>query len=109
MIEGFWIVQFEGVQGGGGGVAVFIKDRVFGGDSGYTYEGSYELKDASVRAKVLVQNFIAGVPNILGITGNFELRVEGKLEGDVIKGTASPVQSPGVGIAVKLTKRANLS
>ena len=33
MVEGFWIVQFEGVQGNGGGVVFFIKSQVFGGDS----------------------------------------------------------------------------
>lgn len=27
MIEGFWIVQYEGMQGNGGGVAMFIKDK----------------------------------------------------------------------------------
>jgi len=34
MVEGFWIVQFQGPQGNGGGVAVFVNGKVFGGDSG---------------------------------------------------------------------------
>jgi hypothetical protein len=40
--------------------------------------------------------------------GDFEMNIAGKLEGDVIKGTGSLPNSQAVGIAVKLTKRANL-
>ncbi len=36
MVEGFWIVQYEGMKGNGGGVVIFIKGKVFGGDTGYT-------------------------------------------------------------------------
>lgn len=42
MIDGFWTVKFKGVQGGG--VAVFSKGKILGGDSGYTYTGTYEEK-----------------------------------------------------------------
>jgi len=33
MVEGFWIVQFEGLKDRGGGVAVFTKGHIFGGDN----------------------------------------------------------------------------
>ena len=33
MVEGFWIVQFAGMEGKGGGVVVVTKGKVFGGDS----------------------------------------------------------------------------
>src|ERR1700683_941537 len=42
MVEGFWIVQYEGVQGNGGGVVVFMKGRVLGGDTGFVYTGTYQ-------------------------------------------------------------------
>ena len=108
MIEGFWIVQYEGMQGNGGGVAMFIKGKVFGGDSGYTYTGSYRIQGISVKANVTVRNFLPGVPSVVGVVGDFEMNIDGKLEGDVIKGTGSIPNSQAVGIAVKLTKRANL-
>ena len=52
MVEGFWIVQYEGTKGNGGGVAVFIKNRVFGGDSGSTYTGTYEENGKTLKARV---------------------------------------------------------
>jgi hypothetical protein len=108
MVEGFWIVQFEGMQGSGGGVAVLMKGQILGGDSGYTYTGSYKLNEKSIRARVSVRNFLPGVPSLLGTVGDFELDVTGNIDGDVIRGSASLVNPPGIGIALKLTKRANL-
>jgi len=85
MVEGFWIVQYEGMQGSGGGVVMFTKGKVFGGDTGYTYLGSYESRGNALKARVMVRNFIAGIPSVVGITGDFELSIEGTIEGDVIK------------------------
>jgi hypothetical protein len=103
MVEGFWIVQYEGMQGSGGGVAMFIKGKVFGGNLGtYTTQGN------SVQARVMVRNFIAGIPSVVGITGDFELSIDGMVEGNVIKGTGSLVGVQRPGIAVKLSKRADI-
>lgn len=108
MVEGFWIVQYEGMKGSGGGVAMFIKGKVFGGDTGYTYMGSYRTEGKTVKANVMVRNFLPDIPSVLGAVGDFELNIDGKLEGDVIKGTGSLVNSQAVGIGLKLTKRASL-
>ena len=69
MVDGFWTVQFQSIQGGGGGVAVFTKGKIFGGDSGYTYTGTYEETDNQVKARVSVQNFSPGVPNVMCVFG----------------------------------------
>ncbi len=108
MVEGFWIVQYEGMKGNGGGVVMFIKGKVFGGDTGYTYMGSYQAQGNAVKARVTVNNFLPDVPSVLGVVGDFELNIDGKLEGDVIRGTGSLVNSQAVGIALKLTRRAYL-
>jgi len=108
MVEGFWIVQYEGMQGNGGGVAMFTKGRVFGGDTGYTYLGTYTTQGHAIRARVSVRNFIAGIPSVVGIEGDFELSIEGTVEGDVIRATGSLVGVQRPGIAVKLSKRADL-
>lgn len=109
MVEGFWIVQFEGVPGGsGGGVAALTKGQIFGGDTGYTYLGSYHADQTSIKARVTVHNFLPGVPNVLGVAGDFELSIAGTVQGDVIKGSASVAQAPGKGLAVRLTKRGTL-
>jgi hypothetical protein len=109
MVEGFWIVQYEGMKGNGGGVAMFIKGQVFGGDTGYTYLGSYHTQGNSVKAHVKVQNFLPGVPSVLGVVGNFELDIDGTVTGDSFTGTGSlPKEQQAVGIALKLTKVSEL-
>ena len=108
MVEGFWIVQFEAVQGGGGGVLVLTKGRIFGGDSGYLYLGEYQADQKYLKGRVKVQQFLAGVPNVLGISGDFELDLAGTLEGDTIKATASLVTQAGSGLAIKLTRMGEL-
>ena len=108
MVEGFWIVQYEGMQGNGGGVAMFIKGKVFGGDTGYTYVGTYTAEGNLLKANVIVQAFLPGIPNVTGVVGDFELNLVGTIAGDVIQATGSLPGNQAVGIAVKLTKRANL-
>jgi hypothetical protein len=108
MVEGFWIVQYEGMQGKGGGVVMFIKGRVFGGDTGYTYQGTYTTQGHAIRARVSVHNFIAGIPSVVGIAGDFELSIEWTVEGDIIRATGSLVGVQKPGIAVKLSKRADI-
>lgn len=108
MVEGFWIVQYEGMKGNGGGVAVFMKGKVFGGDTGYTYLGSYQIEGKSVKAQVYVRAFLPDIPSVLGVAGDFDLEIEGQLEGEVIRGTGSLSNQEAAGIALKLTKRADL-
>jgi hypothetical protein len=108
MVDGFWIVQYQGVQGGGGGVLMFTKGKIFGGDSGYTYMGTYQSDDITLKGRVTVRQFLAGVPNDLGIVGDFELDIVGTVEGDIVRGTASLVGRQGTGLAVKLTRKSNL-
>jgi len=107
-MEGFWIVQYEGMQGNGGGVAMFIKGQVFGGDTGYTYLGTYTTQGNSVKARVMVRNFIPGIPSVVGITGDFELSIDGLVEGNVVNGTGSLVGVQRPGIALRLSKRADI-
>ena len=108
MVEGFWIVQYEGMKGNGGGVVVFIKGKIFGGDTGYTYTGSYQFDKNSLKANVMVRNFLADIPSVLGVVGDFELNIAGKMEGNVIRATGAVPNVQAVGIALKLTKRAEL-
>jgi hypothetical protein len=108
MIEGLWIVQYEGLQGNGAGVAVFVNGRILGGDSGYTYEGTYAVQNNIVAAHVHVSNFLPSIPSVLGVAGDFDLQIQAPLGGNVIQGTMALVSRPGMSIAVRLTKKADL-
>lgn len=108
MVDGFWIVEYEGKQGLGGGVAVFIKGHVFGGDSGSTYTGTFSESAKTIKARLKVHNYAPGVVNVTGIEGDYELEVAGTVEGDVIKATGSPVGYPSAGLILNLKKAGKL-
>jgi hypothetical protein len=48
------------------------------------------------------------IPNVLGVKGDFDLDLKAPLTGGVIQGTMNLVGQPGAGIAVKMTKKAEL-
>jgi hypothetical protein len=108
MVEGLWIVQFHGPFGNGGGVIVLVRGKVLGGDSGFTYSGTYEFKSDTFRARVLVKNFDSAVPNVLGIPGSLDLMIDAKMQGDGINGTAALVNAPDSKMVVRLKKYADL-
>jgi hypothetical protein len=104
MIEGLWIVQYEGTEGGDAGVVVFVKGQALGGDNAYAYSGTYQSDSARISARIAVRNYNPAIGNVLGIKGDFELILQGTVHGEVIKGSASLVNQEGPGIVVKLTK-----
>lgn len=108
MLDGFWIVQYEGRQGSGGGVAVFIKGHVFGGDSGATYIGTFSEQGKKVSSRLTIHNYEPGVVNVTGIEGDYELEVNGTVEGDVITATGAPVGYRMPALTLRLKKAGKL-
>jgi hypothetical protein len=108
MVEGLWIAQFEGLQGGGAGVVVLVNGRALGGDEAYTYEGHYKVERDRFSARVKVSNFRPEIGNALGIQGDFEMEIDAPVGDGVVQGVLSLVGRPEVSIAVRLTKKANL-
>jgi hypothetical protein len=108
MIEGLWIVQYEGLQGNGAGVVVFVNGKVLGGDLGYTYEGTYNLEGNNLTTQIHVSNFLPSVVSVLGVVGDFDLQMHAPLGGRVIQGAMSLVGRPEMSIVVRLTKKADL-
>lgn len=109
MVEGFWIVQFAGMEGKGGGVVVLNNGKVLGGDSAHTYVGTYREENNKVTAAADVQNFEPAIGNVLGIRGDFKLQLDMSVaNGNEMQGTGSTPSAPGFGIKIKLTRRASL-
>ncbi len=67
-MEGFWTVQFTGIQGWGAGVVTLVNGQVLGGDSGFMYIGPYTEKGNTMNAKIHVKQHVAGVWNVDGPT-----------------------------------------
>src|ERR1039458_3020515 len=108
MIEGLWIVQYEGTQGEGAGVVVFVQGRLLGGDFGYTYEGNYVPKEKGMAASIHVANFLPNIASVLGYVGDFDLEFQAPINDRVIQGTMTLVGQPETSIVVKLSKKAEL-
>ena|SRR5579862_753872 len=108
MVEGFWIVQYEGLKDKGGGVAVFTKGRILGGDSGTTYIGNYQTDEKTIKGRVRIHNFLPGTVSVIGVEGDYDLDVVGSVEGDVIKATGTPVGHQVAGLLLRMTRAANL-
>jgi len=104
VLNGFWIVQYEGVAGNGGGVAVFLNGNVYGGDTGYLYQGRVSQDGVHVQARISVKNFLPELNSVLGTTDDFELLVDGTLTENVISGQASVVGQNIMGIIVRMTR-----
>ena len=108
MIDGLWLVHAEGLQGNaGGGIAVFSKGKIYGGDSGFYYLGTYQ-GEAAIKATVAVHQFDKTVPSILAVGTDYELVVAVTVAGDTMSGTAMVPGMPDQSMALKLVKKANL-
>jgi hypothetical protein len=104
VIDGLWVLQFEGIQGSGGAALVFVNGEILGGDNGFTFVGTYTVKDAAITAKVKVQNYIKAVPSFFGFDGDYEVLVSGSIEGSVIHAKAEIVGRGVPGLVLKLTR-----
>ena len=66
MVEGFWILKIETPQYTSGGVVFFVNGKVFGGDNGFTWVGTYTGDDRLMKGRVHVHNFDPGVSTCVG-------------------------------------------
>jgi hypothetical protein len=108
MVDGLWIVQYEGTQGEDAGVVVLTQGRLLGGDNGYTYEGNYVIKDNWIAASIHVANFRPNIPSVLGFVGDFDLQMRAPVSENIIQATLGLVGQPEMSIAARLTKKADL-
>jgi hypothetical protein len=83
-MEGFWTVQFKGVQGFGTGVVTYIGGRVFGGDSAVMFMGTYDLQGNAVTMKLHVKQMVPGLMTVMG-RKEYDLDLTGTLDGDTLK------------------------
>jgi hypothetical protein len=108
MIEGFWILEIRVPQYTTGGVAVFTKGKVYGGDNAFTWIGSYSTDGRIIKGRVNVHNFDSSVQSVLGVSGDYEMHFSGDVRGDVITGTAMIANQPQHSIPIRFTKRADI-
>jgi hypothetical protein len=108
MVEGLWIVQYQGLHGSDSGVVVFVNGRVLGGDNACTYIGDYLVQNGRIVGQVKISFFRSDVQSVLGLPGDAELRLDAAVSSDLIEGGMTLVGQPGPGLVVKLTRKISL-
>lgn len=83
-IEGLWAVDFQNQMDLGSGVVVFETNRVYGGDSGWYYTGTYAVEGDEIRARVLIRHYGAPIATVTGHSPgqSFEIDMVGTFEGE---------------------------
>jgi hypothetical protein len=108
MLDGLWILRILPPPVTTGGVVVFINEKIFGGDDGFTWVGTYRSDGRSIRGRVHVENFDPEIKSVLGVEGAYDMHFSGTIEGDSITGTAMIANQPQHSLALRIVKRANL-
>lgn len=109
VVEGFWTLRFEGPQVAGTGVAVMKDNKLYGGETGFYYMGTYEVDGNVFKARIVVRNFDPAIPSGFGIQGDYEMDVSGVIKDDTtMNGTAMVTGHPQYNIGICLMKRAGL-
>lgn len=107
-MQGFWTVQFTGVQGIGAGVLTLINGQIFGGDSGMVYTGNYNQNGNNITARVHVERFTA-TPAMQSVMGPnaFDLNLSGTVQGNTAN-IAGEIPGTSMRLTAVLTKRGSL-
>lgn len=110
-LQGLWTVEFVSNFGTlGYGVAVFVSNRILGGDNQYFYVGdvsvSAENMSATADIKVTLFNKVFG--SIFGDIDTFNLKVSGKIEEPKIELKGYMIENPNLKITIKCSKRSDL-
>jgi len=98
-MEGFWTVQFSGVQGFGFGVVTLVGGKLYGGDSAFIYTGTYADDGTTLNAKVHVRRGAPGAQSVMG-RDQFDLELNGTLNGNSIAASGS---IPGIPMRFQAT------
>jgi hypothetical protein len=107
-VDGFWIVRFTGANIYGSGVVVLANGKLFGGESGFYYIGTYEADGKVLKARVMIRNFDPAVQSGFGIVGDYEMDISVVLQDNEMTGTAMLTNQPKHSLGIHLTKKANL-
>jgi hypothetical protein len=89
-MEGFWTLEFAGIQGWGDGVVTLMAGQAFGGDSTFLYDGTYTDDGVTLNARMHVKRYVSlgimPIPSVMG-REEFDLEITGTLLGNTIQVT----------------------
>ena len=104
MTPGIYAVKFSAVSSYnfGEGLVVFKDGTVNGGDLGYFFKGTYQIKDSKVTAELKIKRWNASVPSIFGSFPEFDLVLTGHMPPDwsLFHAEGNVVQNPQLRITI---------
>ncbi|WP_423821322.1 GrlR family regulatory protein [Salinisphaera sp. SPP-AMP-43] len=112
MIEGFWVVRFRSNQElFGAGVVVLHKGHAYGGDSAYSYRGTYQVDDnGEMRAQLRIEEHTAGITgNVMGAIGDYDLELTGQVQAKRFNMDGRVAQDSSRKMQVELERKSDIA
>jgi hypothetical protein len=95
MFDGLWTVEFMStINRFGRGVVVLLNGRLFGGDAGYYYSGTYEIKGNKIEGLANVTRYDETHTSVFGNLGQFKLKFSGEISSLHFSASASIIDKP---------------
>ena len=93
--DGRYAAWFRTSRGEGTGIVNLANGRISGGDSIFTYSGSYEVDEDQFTAALTTRRHAAGPPTVFGVD-EVEVRLTGKVNGMTASCSGTAQQAPDV-------------
>lgn len=105
MLNGIYRVTFRVAGNQGKGILAAKDDWLFGGDTGFVYNGTFELQGNQVKARARIQNDFPGVQSIFNpYLTDFWLELIGQASATGFALQGSVIGQPALAIIVEGTK-----
>jgi hypothetical protein len=105
--DALWSFEFiDNEKHHGGGVAVFNKNKILGGNNGFTYIGGYSIVEDEILIKVDIKRFFKDVPGIY--KDEFSFTAKGKYHKNQFIVTGSPDDGENFILAVQCTRQSEI-
>lgn len=93
--DGRYAAWFRTSHGEGTGIVNLANGRISGGDSIFTYDGSYEVDDDRFTAALTTKRHAAGPSTVFGVD-EVEVRLTGKVNGTTASCRGTAQQAPNL-------------
>jgi len=109
MLSGIYSIRFSSptTQDSGTGTAVFIDDKVYGGDQSYYYKGPFQVEGESVTGQIRVVRHQPG-ESIFGPLHEFTLELSGRQTEGTVDIQGKVVEQPNLAIRIQGNKVSEL-
>ena len=106
--DGRYAVWFRTSRGEGTGIVHVADGIISGGDSFFTYSGSYEVDDGRFTAALNITRHAAGPPTLFGLD-EVELELAGKFSGRMASCSGAARQAPDMSFEATLIPSEDVS